>query len=155
MKPPDSMSPTSFTPEPEVGEIAPGVHVPARGMRLQFSRGGGPGGQNVNKLNTRAELWIQLSLVMGLSAGAMSRLKTLAGRRLTDANELHLISETHRTQEANRRAVFERLRELIIQARKEPRPRKKTRPTAASRRRRQEGKRRRSELKARRHGRDD
>jgi ribosome-associated protein len=65
-----------------------------------------------------------------------------------------LISETHRTQDGNRREVFQRLRELLIQAAKEPRPRRKTRPTTASRRRRLQSKRRRSELKAKRSGQD-
>jgi ribosome-associated protein len=154
MSRPESTSPPSLLPEQGGIGIAPGVHISSRGLRIQFSRGGGPGGQNVNKLNTRAEIWVQLTEISGLSASAVARLRTMAGRRLTDADELHLISETHRTQDGNRREVFRRLRELLIQAGKEPRPRRKTRPTASSRRRRLQSKRRRSELKAKRSGRD-
>jgi len=123
-------------------------------MRIQFSRGGGPGGQNVNKLNTKAEIWIAVGQIAGMSSSALDRLRAMAGRRLTSADELHLVSEVHRTQEGNRREVFERLRELIVQARREPKRRRKTRPTAASNRRRLESKQKRSEIKARRAGRE-
>jgi ribosome-associated protein len=134
--------------------LAPGVSVAAGGLRIKFSRGGGPGGQNVNKLNTKAQVWIQLDQLSGMSAAALHRLRGLAGRRVTDGDELHLVCETERTQEGNRRELFERLRELIVQAKKEPKPHRKTRPTAASRRRRLESKRHRSEIKAHRGGKD-
>jgi ribosome-associated protein len=140
---------------PEAGHVlAPGVSVAASGLRIQFSRGGGPGGQNVNKVNTKAEIWIHISRITGLTPAALDRLRGLAGRRLTDGDELHLVSEVHRSQEGNRREIFERLRELILQARKEPKRRRKTRPTKASRRRRLESKRHRSEIKAHRGGKD-
>jgi ribosome-associated protein len=134
--------------------LAPGVSVSPGGMRIAFSRGGGPGGQNVNKLNTKAQAWIQIDLLRGLSPAALQRLRRLAGHRLTDRDELHLVVETHRTQEGNRRELFERLRELIVASQKEPKPHRKTRPTAASRRRRLQSKRRRSEIKASRSGKD-
>jgi len=134
--------------------LAPGVSVSTGGMRIQFSRGGGPGGQNVNKLNTKAEIWIAVGQIAGMSSSALDRLRAMAGRRLTSADELHLVSEVHRTQEGNRKEVFQRLRELIVQARHEPKRRRKTRPTAASKRRRLESKQKRSEIKARRAGRE-
>jgi ribosome-associated protein len=115
---------------------------------MRFSRGGGPGGQNVNKLNTKAEAWISLARISGLSAAALDRLRALAGRRMTSTDELHLVSDVHRTQEANRREIFSRLRQLIVLAQKQPKRRRKTRPTAASRRRRLESKRRHSQAKA-------
>ncbi len=121
---------------------------------MNFSRGSGPGGQNVNKLNTKAEAWIALGRISGLSPAALHRLRTLAGRRITAADELHLVSEVHRTQEGNRREIFSRLRDLILHAQKEPKRRRKTRPTAASRRRRLESKRRQSPPKTARSGRD-
>ena len=139
----------------ETGQIlAPGVNVPAAGFRIQFSRGSGPGGQNVNKVNSKAEIWIQISRIVGMTPGALGRLRGLAGRRLTDAGELHLVSEVHRSQEGNRREIFERVRDLILQARKEPKHRRKTKPTKASRRRRLESKRHRSEIKSHRGGKD-
>jgi ribosome-associated protein len=144
----------ALLPEEPGESLAPGVKVAAGGLRIKFSRGGGPGGQNVNKLNTKAQAWIQLDQLSGMSAAALHRLRGLAGRRMTDGDELHLVCETERTQEGNRRELFERLRELIVQAKKEPKPHRKTRPTAGSRRRRLESKRHRSEIKAHRGGKD-
>jgi ribosome-associated protein len=140
--------------EDPIDSLAPGVSVEPGGLRIQFSRGSGPGGQNVNKVNTKAEIWIAVARIVGMSQSALYRLRALAGRRLTDGDELHLVSETHRSQEGNRREVFDRLRELIVEARKEPKRRRRTRPTAASRRRRLESKHHRAQIKSRRSGRD-
>ena len=131
-------------------ELAPGVFAAETGVRLQYARGSGPGGQNVNKLNTKAELWVALDALNGLTPGARSRLAAAAGSRLTLAGEIHLASDEHRTQAANRAAVFERLRELIVTAKVEPKRRKKTKPSRAYHRRRVEGKRRRGEVKSNR-----
>jgi ribosome-associated protein len=133
-------------------EIVPGVRVPESAMRFQYARSSGPGGQNVNKVNTKAELWVPLAAITGLTERAMARLRTLAGRRLTAAGEIHLTGETERSQEANRSAVLERLRELLLQAQHEPKPRKKTKPSKGAKRRRLEAKRQRSEVKSRRRG---
>jgi ribosome-associated protein len=144
------------SPQPPAGaqELAPGVHVAASAVRFQFARSGGPGGQNVNKLNTKAELWVPLAALSGLSVRAAARLRTLAGRRLTSNDELHLTAETERTQEGNRSAVLDRLRHLLLEALHEPKPRRKTKPTRGSKKRRLESKRRRSEVKSRRRGTD-
>lgn len=131
-------------------ELAPGVRVGPAHLRLGFSRGSGPGGQNVNKVNTKVELWVRLGGIVGLSDAALARLATLAGRRLTGAGEIHLASDEHRTQRANRSAVLERLRELIVAAKVEPRRRRKTKPSRAAKQRRLESKRRRSEVKSNR-----
>ena len=137
---------------PSPDEIAPGVRAAPDALRLQYSRGSGPGGQNVNKVSSRAELWLNLPGIIGLSHSALDRLRKLAGSRLTAADELHLVAENFRSQQANRADIFDRLRELLIQAMKEPKRRRKTRPTASSRRKRLEGKRHRSEIKAHRRG---
>ncbi len=143
--------------EPSDGgiELAPGVRVAPSALRVQFSRSAGPGGQNVNKVNTRAELWLLLNAVEGLSARALDRLVTLAGRRITQAGELHLTCDSERTAEGNRQALFERLRELIVSAAVEPRRRRKTKPTRASKMRRLEAKRRRSDIKSHRRSQSD
>lgn len=143
-------SPTASTPAGV--ELAPGVHAPASAMRWQFARSSGPGGQNVNKVNTKAELWVPLDAIQGLSGRARGRLGRLAGRRLTAAGEIHVAADTERTQESNRAAALERLRELLVEALHEPKPRRKTRPSRASRERRLESKRRRSQIKSRRRG---
>jgi ribosome-associated protein len=143
----DSSSPRPLLEEKDQS-VAPGVSLAPGGLRMSFSRGGGPGGQNVNKLNTKAEAWIALGRILGLSPAALQRLRALGGRRITAADELHLVSDVHRTQEGNRREIFSRLRDLIVLAQKQPKRRRRTRPTAASRRRRLESKRRQSQAKA-------
>ncbi len=134
--------------------MAPGVVAPPGLLRLQYSRGGGPGGQNVNKLNTKAELWVHVESLVGLRAGAKVRLRVLAGSRLTLADEIHLSADAQRSQEANRQSVLERLRELIVQAKVEPKIRRKTKPSKAAKQRRLEHKRRRSRIKAHRRAAD-
>ena len=79
-------------------ELAPGVSAPDTAVRLQFARSGGPGGQNVNKLNTKAELWVRLDAIQGLSYNALARLRAMAGRRVTSEGEIHIVSETERRQ---------------------------------------------------------
>jgi ribosome-associated protein len=133
-------------------EIAPGVTVAPGAVRIQFSRSGGPGGQNVNKVNSKAELWVHVGSIAGLTHRAMSRLRALAGTRLTGSDEIHLRAESQRSQEANREEVFDRLRQMILQARIEPKIRRKTKPSKAAKQRRLDSKRRRGEIKSNRRG---
>jgi ribosome-associated protein len=139
-------------PTAAAAALAPGVSVSTEGLRIQFSRGGGPGGQNVNKLNTAVQAWIRLDQLTGMSPPALQRLRMLAGRRLTAADELYFRAQTHRTQRGNLAEVFARLRELIVQAQVQPKRRRKTRPSAASKQRRLESKHHRGQLKAQRRG---
>lgn len=131
-------------------ELAPGISVLPSALRWQFARSSGPGGQNVNKVNTKAELWVPVLAFSGLSDRGIARLRMLAGRRLTADDQIHIVADTGRTQEANRAAVLERLRELLVRATHEPKPRKKTKPSRAARQRRLDAKRRRSQIKAHR-----
>jgi ribosome-associated protein len=133
-------------------EIAPGVTIARDALRLQYARSGGPGGQNVNKLNTKAEIWVPVGAIRGLREGAVARLRTAAGSRLTKADEIHLVAEGERSQEGNRLDVLERLREMIVRAKVEPKRRKKTKPSAGAKRRRLDSKKRRGEIKAQRRG---
>ena len=139
-------------PSQNASELAPGMYASPSALRWQFSRSSGPGGQNVNKVNTKTELWVAVGAISGLSDRAAGRLRKLAGKRLTAADEIHLAADVERTQEGNRAAVLERLRELIVHSLHEPKPRKKTKPTRAARQRRLESKRHRSKIKARRKG---
>jgi len=135
--------------------LAPGVSAPPTALRFQFSRSSGPGGQNVNKLNTKAELWVMVADIIGLTDRARYRLASLAGKRLTQAGEIHLSAETSRTQEGNRSDVLERLRELLVAATHEPKPRRKTKPSRASKQRRLTAKKHRAEIKVGRRARGD
>ena len=140
-------------PPPPTDEIIPGVRVPESAMRFQFARSGGPGGQNVNKLNTKAELWVPIAALHGMTHRALDRLRALAGRRLTGAGEIHLTAETERTQEGNRSAVLDRLRQLLSECRREPKPRKKTKPSYGAKQRRLKSKKHRGEITASRRAR--
>ncbi|MGB7157562.1 MAG: alternative ribosome rescue aminoacyl-tRNA hydrolase ArfB [Tepidisphaeraceae bacterium] len=133
-------------------ELAPGVSIAHDALRLQFARSGGPGGQNVNKLNTKAEIWIPIGAIRGMSDRAIARLRASLGRRLTQADEIHIVSESERRQEGNRQEVMDRLRELIVAAQFEPKRRRKTKPSAGAKRRRLESKKKRGEIKAQRRG---
>ncbi len=139
--------PIAPRPMPEGVEVAPGVHAATSALRFQFARSGGPGGQNVNKLNTKVELWIRPEDLRGMAPDARERLRRLAGRRITKAGDLHLESQQARSQESNRQAVLQRLREMIVQAMVRPKKRRPTRPSRASRQRRLEAKRQRSAVK--------
>ena len=134
-------------------EVAPGVVAPPGSLRLQFARSGGPGGQNVNKLNTKAELWVAVDALVGLRPVAIERLRHAAGRRLTAAGEIHLVSESERGQEGNRALAFERLREMIVRAKVEPKVRRRSKPSKAQKTKRLEQKKRRSDIKSMRRGR--
>ena len=149
---PNEPAPAVPAAAPAGVELAPGVYVPESSLRFQYARSSGPGGQNVNKVNSKAEVWVQAAAITGLTDAARARLRAMAGRRWTAAGEIHVASDTERRQELNREAVLARLRELLLQAMHEPKRRKKTKPSRAAKRRRVEGKRRRGEIKAKRSG---
>lgn len=143
----------SMSPEPAGIELAPHVRVPESSVRFKFVRARGPGGQNVNKVSSACEMRIDLAdLASLIRPGAMARLRTALGSRLTAAGEIILVSDERRTQEQNRDAVLTRLRDLLIAAMVEPKPRKKTKPSRAAKRRRVDNKRARGAIKSQRRG---
>ncbi|MGZ5903970.1 MAG: alternative ribosome rescue aminoacyl-tRNA hydrolase ArfB [Reyranella sp.] len=117
-----------------------------------FVRAAGPGGQHVNTTSTAVQLRFDARHSPSLPDEVRARLERLAGRRLTRDGVVIITAQSHRTQERNRADALERLVELIRQAAVRPVPRRATKPTKASRRRRLESKKRRAGVKALRGG---
>jgi ribosome-associated protein len=135
--------------------LAPGVTVPEGMLVFSTSRSGGPGGQHVNKTESKVELRVPLHAIVGLGLRALDRLAVLAGERLTADGELILTCEETRSQRQNRELVIERLGELIREARAVPKVRRPSKPTWGSKQRRLGEKSQRAEVKRQRRTTDD
>lgn len=127
--------------------IAHHLTIPSEELQASFARSGGPGGQNVNKVNSKAILRWDLNQTQVLFPTTLQRLRALARNRITDEGELVLSCQVHREQSRNLEACREMLRSLLLEAMKPVIPRKPTRPSAGARRRRIEDKKQVGEKK--------
>lgn len=120
-------------------EVNARISIPDNAYWLRYLTAGGPGGQNVNKVATAAQLRVVLA-DCGLAPDVRARLERLAGKRLAGSGEIVINANRFRSQEGNRNDALERFAELVRQALVVPKPRKATKPTRSSKRRRLDSK---------------
>ncbi len=123
------------------------LSIPEGELRFKASRSGGPGGQNVNKLNTRMTLLFDVKNSPTLSQEQKESIQRRLASRINHEGVLRVVCQRHRTQAANKRGATERFVEVLVDALKKRRPRMKTQVSAAVKRRRREERERRSRLK--------
>ena len=140
-------APRHIMPTPAKAVRVGGIAIPADALQWQFSRSQGPGGQNVNKTNTKVELRLDLGNVDFLPVGIARRLRLLASSRTNSAGELVITSQRFREQPRNIANCLAKLSELLAEALIPPTIRRATKPSRASQKRRLDAKRRRSETK--------
>jgi ribosome-associated protein len=118
--------------------ITPSLSLDPAELTISFIRASGPGGQNVNKVSSAAQLRFNLDASPSLPEPLKARARRLAGSRLTTEGEIVITADRYRTQGLNRDDAVARLLELLREAAIPPKPRRKTRPTLASKTRRLE-----------------
>jgi len=131
-------------------EITNDIFIREDELVFKFSRSGGPGGQNVNKVNTRVTLFFDAAKCESFSDVQRQRILKRLATRADKNGVIRAVSQRYRTQKANRRVAVERLQELLREALKKKAVRRKTRVPKAVKRRRLEEKKRRSLLKQQR-----
>lgn len=130
-------------------EITPSVPMDERELQIDFVRASGPGGQNVNKVATAAQLRFDVN-ASSLPEDVKSRLIRVAGNRMTNEGVLLIEARRFRTQEQNREDAIQRFVGLVRKALVPPKARKKTKPTQASKEERLKEKKRRGDIKRQR-----
>jgi ribosome-associated protein len=127
-------------------EITSSLRIDERELQLEFVRASGPGGQNVNKVATAVQLRFDVH-ASSLPEEIKNRLTSIAGKRITNEGVLVIEARKFRTQEQNRDDAIERFVELVRKAAVKPKPRRRTKPTHASKEKRLRAKKERGEIK--------
>jgi ribosome-associated protein len=135
--------------------ITPHLSIDEDEIAFEYVTASGPGGQNVNKVASAAQLRFDAANCAALSPALRARLATLAGRRMTKEGVIVIQAQRFRSQEQNRRDALDRLVTLLASAAIVPKARRKTRPTRAAKERRLTAKRHQSERKRTRRPADD
>jgi protein subunit release factor B len=131
------------------------MEIPRHRLDIRFARSGGPGGQNVNKVESKVEIRFGVDAADWIPAATRERLKELQASRITNLGEFILSSTRHRSQAQNLEECLRKLADILRVASQRPKRRIKTRPTGASRQRRLVAKAQRSEKKQSRSWRGD
>ncbi len=132
---------------PEAIAISRRIVIPGSDLELRWSRAGGPGGQKVNKTESRVQLWFDLEGTEALSEPIKARVRANFGSRLTRDGWLVLACDSYRERSRNLAEVRARLAAMIRGCLEAPRPRRATKPSRASKRRRLDAKKRRGKVK--------
>lgn len=128
--------------------VSSNVNIPEAELRLSFARSSGPGGQNVNKVSSKAVLHFAASTSPSLPPDVRQRLIERYQSRLTNAGEIVIHSEEFRDQPRNIQACYDKLRAMIVAVLRPPKKRRPTKPTRGSKVRRLKEKKARSDVKA-------
>ncbi len=123
------------------------IHVPENEISEQFIRASGPGGQHVNKTSTAVQLRFDVNASSSLTDDVKTRLKKIAGSKITADGIIIIEAKRYKSRENNRQDARNRLASLIRKAQEKPAKRIPTRPSAASKRKRLTEKKKRSSLK--------
>jgi len=125
-----------------------GLTIPMSELEVRFSRAGGPGGQNVNRRETRVEVVLDVAGAPSIGPRRRARLLEALGSRLDADGRLRVVASEHRTQAANKEAALQRLADVLREALKPPPPpRRRTKPSRGATERRIASKRARGERK--------
>src|SRR5438128_1466665 len=129
-------------------EITPTLKIPDAELRLSFARSSGPGGQNVNKVSSKAILHFDVLTSPSLPPDVRERFLSRYKTRVTTAGEIVIHSEEFRDQPRNIQACYDKLREMVLTVLRPPKKRRPTKPTRGSKVRRLNEKKKRSDVKA-------
>lgn len=129
-------------------EITPTFRIPEAELKLSFARSSGPGGQNVNKVASKAILHFDIRASQSVPPGVRERFLTAYSSRITNSGEVVIHSEEYRDQPKNIQASYDKLRQMFLAVLRPPKQRRPTKPTKGSKTRRLNEKKSRSEIKA-------
>jgi len=127
--------------------ITKNVLIPMGEFEFRYARSSGPGGQNVNKLSTKVWVFFNVNDCESLTEQQKKRITKKLATRIDKGGNIRVVCQRHRSQAANKQAAVLRLEELLTEALKKAKPRKKTKPTAASKERRLKAKKITSQIK--------
>jgi ribosome-associated protein len=135
-----------------VPDVTDAIRIPDDEFRWEYARSGGPGGQNVNKVASKATLRWAVAASLSIPPAVKQRLLAAHPAHVTVEGEFLVTSQKYRDQERNRQDCLDKLADMLRRAAVPPKVRRPTKPTKASDRRRLEDKKRQSQRKANRRG---